>query len=400
MTASATNSYLNQGSAICAMGSDAATITSKLFDITTSSPLTVTNDFSAGKALPLGVVKQELAPIDLQNDHNFNTRNNQLLQAALQPLLANIENLKTRYGAHRIGVIIGSSTSGIKEGEAAIAKLNDIGGLPAGFDYSQQEIGAPSHFVANYLGLSGPAWTISTACTSSAKALASAARLINIGAVDAVITGGCDSLCKLTVEGFSALAAVSDAQCMPFSQNRNGINVGEGAALFIMSKQPAAIKLSGVGETSDAHHISAPHPAGEGAQAAMRAALTMAKLTPDAIGYINLHGTATEQNDRMEALAVNQVFGIDTPCSSTKPLTGHTLGAAGALEAYFCWLTLQQQTAKLPPQHGDGKIDPELACLNALGQTTSKALRYAMSNSCAFGGNNISLILEKTDDCS
>jgi len=309
---------------------------------------------------------------------------------------AEIGAIKQRFGAARIGVVLGSSTSGIAEGEAAIAHYLHKGHLPDAFHYRQQEISAPSDFVAAELQLCGPAWTISTACTSGAKAIASGARLLALGVCDAVIVGGADSLCKLTVEGFLSLGAVSDEICNPFSLNRKGINIGEAAALMILSRAPSPVRLAGVGETSDAHHISAPEPEGRGAEAAMRSALASANLTPDAIGYINLHGTATEQNDRMESLAVARVFESTIPCGSTKSLTGHTLGAAGALEAVFCYLALLRNDGQLPRHLWDEIRDPQLAPLTGLGtRQVSEPLRSAMSNSFAFGGNNISLILER-----
>lgn len=394
------NIYLHHAAAICALGADLQSINTRLFS-DQPSPLVNTDAYSAGRPLPLGLV----ADLPLTAD----TRNNSLLQAALAPIRAEIETLKQRFGAARIGVVLGSSTSGIAEGEAAIVHHLHHGSLPEAFHYSQQEICAPSAFVAAGLGLCGPAWTISTACTSGAKAIASGARLLQLGVCDAVIVGGADSLCKLTVEGFLALAAVSDDVCNPFSLNRKGINIGEAAALMILSCEPGQIRLAGVGETSDAHHISAPEPEGRGAEAAMRVALANAGLTPAEIGYINLHGTATEQNDRMESLAVARVFGAegraDIACGSTKSLTGHTLGAAGALEAVFCYLALLRSDGQLrgdgqlPRQLWDGVPDPQLAVLNQLGaRQLHKPLRYAMSNSFAFGGNNISLILERCHD--
>jgi 3-oxoacyl-[acyl-carrier-protein] synthase-1 len=388
----ATPVYLHQVSAICALGADIDSINTRLFS-DQPSPLVTTDKYSAGRPLPLGLV----ADLPLSAD----TRNNALLYAALAPLRADIESLKQRFGASRIGVVLGSSTSGIAEGEAAVAHHLQHGELPAAYHYRQQEIAAPSTYVAQELQLQGPAWTISTACTSGAKAIASGARLLQLGVCDAVVVGGADSLCKLTVEGFMSLSAVSDQLCNPFSLNRKGINIGEAAALLILSRAPGPVRLAGVGETSDAHHISAPEPEGRGAEAAMRAALVHAGLAPTDIAYINLHGTATEQNDRMESLAVGRVFAANPAiaCSSTKSLTGHTLGAAGALEAVFCYLTLMRGDGKLPPQMGDGIRDPQLAELTGLGLgQLEPPLRYAMSNSFAFGGNNISLILERSHD--
>lgn len=382
--------YIQQVGAICALGPDLETISTRLFE-DSHSPLVHTDVFSPGRALPVGSV----GPVPFEAD----TRNNALLSAALSPLREPVEKLKERFGADRIGVILGSSTSGIAEGEAAVAHHVRTGSFPPEFRYGQQEMSAPSAYVADQLQVCGPSWTISTACTSGAKAMASGARLLELGICDAVIVGGADSLCRLTVEGFMALSATSDALCNPFSLNRRGINIGEAAALMILSREVSPVALVGVGETSDAHHISAPEPEGRGAAAAISAALDSAGLAPSAINYINLHGTATEQNDRMESLAVARVLGCDIPCNSTKPLTGHTLGAAGALEAVFCYLTLIRSDGKLPHTLWDGVADPQLARLTKFGVgSTDQPLRYAMSNSFAFGGNNISLILERCHD--
>jgi len=220
-----------------------------------------------------------------------------------------------------------------------------------------------------------------------------ARRLLAMDLCDAVLCGGVDSLCRLTLNGFTALEAVSAERCNPFSLNRNGINIGEAAALFLMTREPASVALLGAGASSDAHHISAPEPGGRGALQAMRKALAQADLTPEQIGYLNLHGTATQHNDAMESRAVAELFAAGVPCSSTKPLTGHTLGAAGALEAAFCWLSLQPG-ATLPPHVWDAVIDPQLPALDfVLPGQTLKGPRNLMSNSFAFGGNNVSLIL-------
>jgi len=199
-------------------------------------------------------------------------------------------------------------------------------------------------FVAEYLGLDGPAYTIATACSSSAKVFASAQRLIEAGFCDAAIVGGADTLCRMTLNGFDSLEALAKDYCNPFSRNRDGINIGEGAAMFLMSTEESAVSMLGVGESSDAYHVSAPHPEGDGAALAMMRALEAAKLTPGDIDYINLHGTATELNDAMEGRAVSKVFGDRTPCSSTKSMTGHMLGAAGANEVAALWLTLAPES--------------------------------------------------------
>ena len=392
-----THCYLNNAAAICSLGNTIEHIEQQLFSLQ-ASPLQVSDAYSPGQAVPLGRVTTDFGKTDKSIE---NSRNNRLLQTCLQPLLKDIEALKIRHGSHRIGVIIGSSTSGISEGEHAEAEHKKNGNYPDSFDYVQLELGAPARFTADYLDINGPAWTISTACTSGAKALASAQRLLRTGLVDAVIAGGCDTLCALTVQGFSALGAISDQLCQPFSQNRSGINIGEAAALFIVSHEPATVALSGIGECSDAHHISAPEPQGVGAEKAMQQALTTANISAADIDYVNLHGTATEQNDAMESRAIARVFkGNSTiACSSTKPLTGHTLGAAGALEAIFCYLALKRNDGRLPPHLWDRQADPALPALPGLNCTSlAQPLQHVMSNSFAFGGNNVSLILSRSEN--
>jgi 3-oxoacyl-[acyl-carrier-protein] synthase-1 len=323
----------------------------------------------------------------------FQSRNNQLLLAALLQIRPQVDAAIQRFGAARVGVVIGSSTSGIAEGERALAASE----RPADYHYRQQEIGAPALFVAQHLKLDGPCYTVSTACSSSAKAFAAARNLLALNLCDAVIVGGADSLCKLTLNGFTALESVSAQRCKPFSENRDGITIGEAAALFLLECEAAAINLLGVGESADAHHISAPHPEGDGAAAAMQAALDDAGLRAADIGYLNLHGTATPKNDLMESKAVHRVLGDDVPCSSTKALVGHTLGAAGATEVGLCWLLLNRplEQRQLPPQVWDGQRDPALAPIALLTESRDMpAGREAMmSNSFAFGGSNACVII-------
>ncbi|MBT5457178.1 MAG: beta-ketoacyl-[acyl-carrier-protein] synthase II, partial [Rhodospirillaceae bacterium] len=248
------------------------------------------------------------------------------------------------------------------------------------------------------LGTSGPAFCVTTACSSSAKVFASARRLIDSGICDAAVVGGADSLCQMTLNGFGALEALSRGLCNPFSANRDGINIGEGAAAFLMTPEPGPVTLLGVGETSDAHHISAPDPEGTGAIAAMAQALDDAGLTPDTIAYINAHGTGTALNDVMEARAIASMFPPGTPCSSTKAMTGHMLGAAGACEAAFLWLTLNPEfnPGLLPPHLWDGAADPDLPPVNLVPTGMAEPLTETtamLSNSFAFGGSNASLVL-------
>lgn len=377
---------------ICSLGDDLVAIADALFK---GQPGLIVDDaFTPGRPLPLGRVNSLPDASRLPAAHR--SRNNQLLAAAIEQLEPTLDAFRQRHPQASIGVVLGTSTSGIAETELALAQRQQHGAWPADFHYQHQEIGSPARFVAERLGLtSGPVYTLSTACTSSARALASAKRLLASGACDAVIAGGADSLCGLTVNGFASLEALSDNPCQPFSVNRDGINLGEAAALFLVTAETGGIQLSGYGESSDAYHISAPRPDGSGAVAAMQKALDMARLPATAIDYLNLHGTATRQNDSMEAIAVSQLFGNRVPCSSTKALTGHTLGACGALEAAFCWLALEE--GRLPPQVHDGQLDPELPDLNYAAALTGGCVR-ALSNSFAFGGNNIALLLEQTHD--
>jgi 3-oxoacyl-[acyl-carrier-protein] synthase-1 len=328
------------------------------------------------------------------------SRNNQLALAALERIRPSVDAAITRYGAGRVGVVVGTSTSGVAATEAALAARLQTGALPDGFHYGQQEMGSPAALLARELAIGGPAYVHSSACSSSAKALASAARLIRMGLCDAVVTGGVDTLCGFTVAGFSALESVSAARCNPLSAARNGINLGEGAALFLMSREPAAVALCGWGESSDGHHMSAPDPGGGGARLAMREALRRAGIEPADVDYINLHGTATVQNDAMESRAVADLFGLEVAVSSTKPFTGHTLGAAGAVEAAFCWLAMQDDNpaGKLPPHLWDGAPDPALPALNVVrpGMRLGRPLRWALSNSFAFGGSNATLVFGRT----
>ena len=386
--------FLNDLGITCALGRDVGGVAAALF--ADDAPRGVAmSDAITGAPTALGVVPGGLPsldglPVELRG------RNNQLLRIALEPLRASVAEAVARHGADRVAVVLGSSTSGVGESEDAHRHFLASGTWPDAFHYRQQEMGTPATFVAAELGLRGPAHVISTACSSSAKAMASAARLLKAGMADAVITGGADSLCRFTVAGFGALGSVSQQRCNPFSLKRNGINIGEGAALFLMTREPGPVRLAGWGETSDAHHMSAPDPEGKGAERAIREALVRAGVDASDIGYVNLHGTATPQNDAMEAGAVQRTLGIDVPCSSTKPLTGHALGAAGAIEAALCWIALARNPdQRLPPHWWDGVVDPALAPIRLVrpGERTDTPLRYALSQSFAFGGSNAALIL-------
>lgn len=344
-------------------------------------------------------VSEELAPVP-DSLRAYDSRNARLALTALAPLRPRVAELIERYGAGRLAVVAGTSTSGIAEGETAVAADSAGEPVPADYHYSRQEIGNLAGIVAGHLGVMGPAYTLSTACSSSAHALGSARRLLAAGLADAVIAGGADSLCRLTVNGFAALESVDAGPCQPFSRNRAGINIGEAAAFFLVTREPLEggenIELLGVGASSDAHHISAPEPGGSGAEAAIREALSQAALAPEAIDYVNLHGTGTRLNDQMEAGVVDRLFPHRPPASSSKGQLGHTLGAAGATEAALCWLALSRYNGAgyLPPHLWDGEVDPALPALNLItSQGPPASPRRCLSNSFAFGGNNAAVIL-------
>ena len=391
-----TPSYLNALGLLCALGAGRQAVADALL-AGAADGMRAEDGWVTGRRLTVGAVHAAL-PAMPDGFAAAHSRNNQLLLAAARQIEPELRAAIARYGATRVGLVLGTSTSGIGEASAGIARFVHEGELPAEYDYAQQEMAAPATFLADWLGLAGPVYCQSTACTSSARALLSAHRLLQQGLCDAVICGGVDSLCRLTLNGFSALEAVSAERCNPFSANRHGINIGEGAALFLMTREPGPIALLGGGASSDAHHISAPHPEGRGACEAMTRALASAGLNADDIDYLNLHGTATTHNDAMESQAVSALFPHGVACSSTKPLTGHTLGAAGALEAAFCWLVLSEHNRDglLPPHLWDGQADPALPPLPLVnrGQRLARnAGRRLMSNSFAFGGNNVALIL-------
>jgi 3-oxoacyl-[acyl-carrier-protein] synthase-1 len=358
-------------------------------------------DLIAGRMVHVGQVSVALPQVPTRLEY-LECRNNRLVLAALAEIADLVEKAVHRLGSDRIAVVMGTGTSGIAEGEAAYESVRRTGIWPSDFHYRKQEPGNLAEFVASALRVSGPAYTVATACSSSGKAFGSARRLIAAGRADAAVVGGADTLCRMTVGGFAALEAMSSGLCNPFSRNRDGINIGEAAAVFLLTQEPAPIRLVGVGESSDAYHVSGPDPEARGAVLAMRAALDDAGLAPRDIAYVNLHGTGTALNDSAEGKAVNELFGTETPCSSTKALTGHTLGTAAACEAAFLWLTLNPQynpEGYLPPHVWDGEADPSIPPLalvaagtRFLNKMNSAAL---LSNSFGFGGSDVALVLSR-----
>ena len=383
---------------VCALGQGKAAVAKGLFQGDTSG-LVVEEGWLPNRPARVGRVRGELAEVP-QSFWKDDSRNTRILLTALAEIRDEVDSALVRFGRDRVGVVLGTSTSGIEATERAMAHHLAQGAFPPGYHYQQQEIGRLAPFLAEFLGLTGPALTVSTACTSSGKAVVSARQLLDLGLCDAVITGGSDSLCKLTLNGFSALESATPTLCNPMSRHRSGINVGEGAALFLLTRETSELALLGAGASSDAHHVSSPDPSGRGAEAAMRGALEEAGLSPGDVGYLNLHATATPKNDEMESRATAAVFSDGVPCSGTKPLTGHALGASAALELAFGWLTLHSNwnpERRLPPHRWDGAADPELPQLDLAGEAHRlQPGRSLLSNSFAFGGNNLSLLLGHT----
>ena len=335
---------------------------------------------------------------------DFDCRNNRLALLGLmqdgfaEAVRAAIE----KYGTQRIGVFLGTSTAGILQTELAYRRRDPAtGALPADFIYgTTHNTFSVANFTRHYFGLTGPAVVVSSACSSSAKVFGSARRMMAAGLIDAAVVGGVDTLCLTTLYGFNSLGLISEQACRPFDAQRNGISIGEAAA-FALLEHPQdnlsadAVLLLGIGESSDAYHMSSPHPEGLGARMAMQDALNMAGLKPAEIDYINLHGTATQSNDAAEGKAVAAIFGSATPCSSTKGATGHTLGAAGGVEAVICALALQH--GLLPAGLNTRQLDPALDLDYVLDNREQPVMR-ALSNSFGFGGTNCSLIFGRADN--
>jgi len=324
----------------------------------------------------------------------FDCRNNRLAWLGLQHdgFIDAVAVARARWGAARVGVFLGTSTSGLLHTEQAFRHRRPDGALPADYRYGPtQNTYSVAAFVARALGLTGPSWVVSTACSSSAKVFGNAARLISAGLIDAAVVGGVDSLCLTTLYGFNSLELLSSDICRPWDATRNGLSIGEAAAFALVERESDTPQgwLLGVGESNDGYHMSTPHPEGAGAIAAMRGALTDAGLQPADIDYINLHGTATPSNDAAEDRAVASVFGVDTPASSTKGATGHTLGAAGGVEALIALMAIEH--GLMPAGLNVQQRDPALHLTN-LQANREAPVRRVLSNSFGFGGSNASLV--------
>jgi len=344
----------------------------------------------------VAAVDQQKLPAALAR---YDCRNNRLAQMGLEAdgFAGRVHEAIARYGRSRVGVFLGTSTAGILQTELAYRRRDpETGALPDDFIYrTTHNSFSLAEFTRDYFALEGPAMAVSTACSSSAKVFAAAARQLALGTIDAAIVGGVDTLCLTTLYGFASLQLTSDQPCRPYDAGRNGISVGEGAAFALLERAPTSpaagsVLLLGTGESSDAYHMSSPHPEGLGAKLAMQGALRSAGLTADDIDYINLHGTSTPANDAAEGKAVAALFGARVPGSSTKGATGHTLGAAGAVEAVICALALSHDL--LPGSPNTATLDPAIP-IQYLLHNRSGQVRHALSNSFGFGGSNCSLVL-------
>ena len=335
---------------------------------------------------------------------DFDCRNNRLAYLGLQQdsFIDAVDKAKCQFDKHRIGVFLGTSTSGMLQTEKGYLELDpQTGALPSWVNYRYaQNTGSVAHFVRLALGVAGPAAVVSTACSSSAKVFAMAQRMLLLGAIDAAIVGGVDSLCLTTLYGFHSLQLLSQHPCKPYDANRDGISIGEAAVFALLTHDDehtpsGSLLIKGVGESSDAYHMSSPHPQGLGACQAMRSALQQARLAASDIDYIHLHGTATKNNDAIESIAVSAVFDDKPPASSTKGATGHCLGAAGALNVVIGAVALQQQIAW--GSIGTEELDAALPRIHYQVHNAARPIRHVLSNSLGFGGSNCSLVLGLKD---
>ena len=351
--------------------------------------------FDSGGKFPVGLIPEDLPEVTALSEpaaYAGATRIIRIIDAALEQIRPVVEKASAKYGREKIGVCLGTCDNGSEGSILAHQALLTQASFPKDYSLRFQSAYFPAEFIARKFGLSGPVFTVATACASGASAIIRGAELIRSGLCGAVIAGGADVVSDTVFAGFHSLEAVSDSITNPFSKNRKGLNLGEGAAFFLLdSEEESAVELLGAGESADAYHITAPGTDGAGPAKAMRSALADAGLDGGQIGYINLHGTGTELNDKAEGLAMKEVFGGPPPISSTKPITGHTLGAAGALEAAICWMVLTEQRG-LPVHCWDGVRDEEIPVFPVKADA-QKAPSVCMSNSFAFGGCNVSLIL-------
>lgn len=385
--------FLNKMSCACALGNTNAQVLESALAGSTKGMVSLKGEVPS-REIKFGLVSADLPEI---KDKAFDFRTVRLLMYCVEKCRSDFDALISKYGKERVAIILGSSNTGIDEATRHVSKWIETGVRPDGFSFEQIQLGSPVKYLQKVLGVTAPAYVVSTACSSSAKVFASARRLIESGIVDAAIVGGVDGRCRFATNGFNALEALSHGDVAPFSASRDGINLGEGAALFTMETEPDfdngfCVRLAGVGETSDAYHATAPDPEGKGAEASMRAALEEAGMGAEDVEYVNMHGTGTLANDEMEGRAIWRVFGDKVLCASTKALTGHCLGAAGAVEAALGWLMLKY--GGIIPHVGTSVVDSAIPQIKLAQKTDAgNRVKNFLSNSFAFGGSNASVLL-------
>ena len=395
--------FLSEPGIACAAGNNAAdfwrTLTTGSQDGLVKVKTHSGRDFFAAK-ISDGALKKTKARYDM--------RVIQIEDAALEQIAPAVNAAKQKYGAARVAVCVGCCDNGSEFSVAGHREYFEKGAFPKNYSLEIQSADYPASYAKEKFGLAGPAYVFATACSSSGSAIIKAAQLIQAGIVDAAVCGGVDVASDTVLLGFDSLEAVSEQKTNPFSAARSGITLGEGAAFFLLSKDKGPVELLGWGESADASHMTAPLADGSGASAAMKEALAVSGLDASKIDYVNLHGTGTKLNDSMEAKAVSEAFGqvcAALPCSSTKPMTGHTLGASSAVELAACYCSIvnndgaEADKIKLPLHVYDGDYDPELPRLNLIGRETkfNKEINVCMSNSFGFGGCNVSLIIGKSN---
>lgn len=398
------NLYFSVPGVICAAGNDATSLWNSCISANQDGIKIVSaisgKDFFVGK-----IDDKFLPPVPFAK---YDMRIIRILNNALNQIESFVENAKSKFGCDRVGVCLGSCDNGSEFSLKGHRSFFENGQFPSDYELDVQGADYPATFAKSKFGLTGPAFVFSTACSSSASAIIKAKELIIADIIDAAIVGGVDVASDTVLLGFDSLEAVSDEIANPFSKNRKGITLGEGAGVFVLSKDESifgdnrvSVKLLGTGESSDASHMTAPLEDGSGAAQAIKEALIDSKLSVNDIDYLNLHGTGTVLNDSMESKAVSNVFGEYAslmPCSSTKPLMGHTLGASGAIELAVCYMTLLNSSQKKLPVHKfDGVLDENLPKLNFVTSdfVLKKEIKVTMSNSFGFGGCNVSLIIGK-----
>lgn len=356
--------------------------------------LQICDEFRVDKRFILGKVADLPMKFDRNLPENFKTRTNALILSAIEGVYKEIQKAIKKYGKSRVGVVIGTTTSGVEENYETFKDYAKTGFFDASkFGVSRNALANPSEFAAHILELNSPAFSVSTACTSGVKAIMQAKRLIKSGICDAVVCGGVDSLNTLTINGFDSLGILSERETNPFSKNRDGINIGEGAALFVVSRDEISdVVIASDYSNCDGFHMTQPEPSGKMQGICIKKALEKANLTD--VDYLNLHGTGTTANDRIEAQIVSEIL-PNVPASSIKPFIGHTLGAAGAIESALCVMLCMQKDTILPPHIYDGVYDDEIGRINLVKFGQKAIVNSAMSLSFAFGGDNAAIIFKR-----